>query len=41
VTNLPPPVGLPTHPPVGVVNCDVSDAGTDASDMVAMNYECE
>ena len=37
MTNLPCPVGfgLPTHPPVGVVNCDVCDAAAEASDMVA------
>jgi hypothetical protein len=38
VTNLPCPVGfgLPTHPPVGLVYGDVSDADTAFSDIVAM-----
>lgn len=36
MTNLPPPAGLPIHPPVGDVYCEVSDAVTDVSDMVAI-----
>jgi len=38
VTHFPPPVGLPTHPPVGVLYVVDRDDDADVSDMVAILY---